>query len=339
LLLNRRAWVLVFAITLTGICCWYLLDFPGLPEEDAASELLVVQASGVRGLIVEPDDGREPITSEIEAARESIDIFIYILTDKVIIESLVDAEARGVDVRVIMEEHPYGGFGNPEEVVAKLSSAGAETKWSSSEFTFTHAKTMLFDRRVVAILNLNLTRSGFDDNREFGVISTWPQDVQLAQALFDADWSGSHTVVNDSLVVSPDNSRQVIVDLIDDADQSIQMYAEVVRDSEIVDRLRVAEKRGVEVQIILSPDSDPRWGVIEEHLIESGVEVRISKDLYIHAKAIVVDGTSAYVGSQNFTMTSLDENREIGIIVGELALIDRIESAFQTDFSAATIQS
>lgn len=337
--MKRFSLALVLATVLIGLFGWYLLDFPGLPADDKLSESLALESKGVRGLIVEPDDGREPITAEIAAARSSIDIFIYILTDKVIIDSLIAAEGRGVDVRMILEEHPYGGFGNPEEVVARLRSAGAETKWSSSDFTFTHAKTMLFDRRVVAILNLNLTRSGFEDNREFGVVSTWPQDVQLAQATFDADWSGSEAEIDDSLVVSPDNSRKVLVSLIDSADTTVQMYAEVIRDSQIVDRLRAAESRGAEVQIILSPDSDPRWKVIEEQLLEAGVEVRISNDLYIHAKAIVVDGTSAYIGSQNFTMTSLDENREIGIIVREPALIDRIESAFRTDFSAATIQS
>ncbi len=337
--MSRRAWLSVLVIAVAGIFIWYRLDFPGLPDDGQTSIPQAIEGNGVRGLIVQPDDGRDPITSEIASARESIDIFIYIMTDSVIIDSLIDAERRGVEVRVIMDEHPYGGFGNPEEVVSKLESGGAETKWSSSKFTFTHAKTMLFDRRVVAILNLNLTRSGFDDNREFGVISTWPQDVQLAQAIFEADWDGKPANVSDTLVVSPDNSRIVLVDLIDEADESILMYAEVIRDSEIVDRLREAEDRGVEVQIILSPDSDPRWESIEQQLIESGVEVRISNDLYIHAKAIVVDGTAAYVGSQNFTMTSLDENREIGIVLAESALIDRIVSTFATDFSAATIQT
>src|SRR5918996_443546 len=58
---------------------------------------------------IEPGDGRAPLLDEIRAARRSIDLEVYIITDDVILQALEEAQRRGVDVRVILEEHPFGG--------------------------------------------------------------------------------------------------------------------------------------------------------------------------------------------------------------------------------------
>ena len=75
---------------------------------------------GVVGLFVQPDDGRAPILDELDAARESISLEVYLLSDAEIIAALERAEARGVEVRVILEEQPFGGAGDQPEVFARL---------------------------------------------------------------------------------------------------------------------------------------------------------------------------------------------------------------------------
>ena len=67
----------------------------------------------VTGVFIEPGDGRAPILDEIEAASTSIDLEIYIVTDNAILQALEDAAQRGVNVRVILEQHPFGGDGRP----------------------------------------------------------------------------------------------------------------------------------------------------------------------------------------------------------------------------------
>jgi phosphatidylserine/phosphatidylglycerophosphate/cardiolipin synthase-like enzyme len=209
-------------------------------------------------------------------------------------------------------------------------------KWSSSAFTFTHAKAIVVDRSVALIMNLNLTRSSFESNREFGIATTWPAEVDAAQAIFDADWSGSNPTEIGKLVLSPINSREVLTGLIDSADQTLDIYLEVLRDPEAIDRLTAAEDRGVEVRVIASPDSDPVAQTILSDLVDRGVEVRFISDPYIHAKAIVVDGERAFIGSQNFTATSMDENREIGLVIEDRPMLDRLRAIFDADFAAAS---
>jgi hypothetical protein len=47
---------------------------------------------------------------------------------------------------------------------------------------------MVVDDAVTLIMNQNLARSAFTANREFGVVTNQPDDVQAA-AIFAADWT------------------------------------------------------------------------------------------------------------------------------------------------------
>ena len=113
----------------------------------------------VTGVFIEPGDGRAPLLDEIDAARHAIDLEVYILTDEAILQSLEDAQRRGVEVRVILEEHPFGGGGGQEEVFARLESAGIAVRWGNPVFRFSHIKTMIVDDAVAIIMNQNLTWS------------------------------------------------------------------------------------------------------------------------------------------------------------------------------------
>ena len=76
------------------------------------------------------------------------------------------------------------------------------------------------------------------------------------------------------------------------------------------------------------------WNEEPGFLARSGVEVRIVNDLYIHAKAILVDAATLWVGSQNLTANSLDNNRELGIFVDDQHSVSRAIRTFESDFAA-----
>jgi phosphatidylserine/phosphatidylglycerophosphate/cardiolipin synthase-like enzyme len=57
-------------------------------------------------------------------------------------------------------------------------------------------------------------------------------------------------------------------------------------------------------------------------------------DLYIHAKAIVVDGTTAWIGSENFTTGSLKYNREVGVIFTTPSEVAKVQAAIQSDVAS-----
>lgn len=300
----------------------------GLSRPDFASE----------GVFVEPTDGVAPIINELDNARCAIDVGIYLLTNEDVLAALERAAARGVRVRVIVERYPYGGSTDTDALAKRLDAAGIEHRWSDSRFRFTHAKYMVIDRSVALVMNMNLTASAFKGNREFGALSTDQEVVTETQRIFDRDWAGDEGAdPSGPLIVSPTNSRQEFLDLIDSATESIDLYAEVINDTDIINALGYAAQAGVRIRVIVNPPANDSERAIYAAMVRSGIEVRILSRLYVHAKAMIVDGNLVVVGSQNFTPTSLDSNRELALIVTSSGSVDRVKSVFTQDWSAATL--
>jgi phosphatidylserine/phosphatidylglycerophosphate/cardiolipin synthase-like enzyme len=292
--------------------------------------------SGTVGLFVQPEDGRAPILDEIEEARESIALEVYLLSDNETIAALERAARRGVEVRVILEEDPFGGAGNQPEVFERLRQAGIDVRWDNPAFRFAHVKTFVVDGDVAIVMNQNLTVSSFTRNREFGVVTTRSAEVAQAAAIFEADWDRAAEPADGPLIVSPTTSREDLLGLISGAKRTLDIYAEVVRDPEIMAAIAGAERRGVAVRLIMSGDLDGTDDNAEERaeLAAAGVDVRLARGgLYIHAKMVLADGARAFVGSQNFTATSLDQNRELGVFLTDRASLSRLARTFEEDFA------
>jgi cardiolipin synthase A/B len=290
----------------------------------------------VTGIFVEPDDGYAPVLDELNDARCGIDLTIYMLTDDEVFAALERAVDRGVRVRVMLEQHPFGAFGNQDEAFARLRDSGVAVQWGLNSHRFTHAKYAVIDKRVVLIMNQNLTRSAFTGNREFGVITTEPDAVRHASEIFARDWSGATSpAVTGPLIASPENSRARILNLINGARESIDFYAEVITDDGVLQALRGATQRGVHVRLIVNASFDSEEEAALIALANAGVTVRLMDGMYIHAKTMIIDGSAALIGSQNYTSTSLDRNRELGIVVEQPALVARCLAIFERDWLRA----
>jgi phosphatidylserine/phosphatidylglycerophosphate/cardiolipin synthase-like enzyme len=287
----------------------------------------------IDGIYVLPEDGRDPVIEEIDAARCSVDVSIYMITDDEVIDALARAQARGVTVRMLLEATPFGAFGGQVDTLDEISALGISVKYGPDEFRFSHAKYIVVDGAVGIITNQNLTFSSFESNREVGVITTDAEVVRSLSDIFVADWSGEPLYdIADRLVVSPENSRASLVDLLASAEGSIRLYVEVIRDDEIVSGLNDAESRGVEVRLIVNaPDDDLDFEVLGA-LAQGGVEVRVADHIYVHAKALLIDNDIALIGSHNPTSTSIDNNREVSLEVTDPVAIERVRAIFDYDW-------
>jgi phosphatidylserine/phosphatidylglycerophosphate/cardiolipin synthase-like enzyme len=321
-----------------GMCATLLLLAACSPmapfrEDEIACDPGQPPPSAVDGLYVLPDDGREPVLHEIERARCTIDLTIYLISDDAVIDALVRAESRGVRVRIIHEAAPFGGGVGMVETAEELDRAGVELRTGPSRFTFVHAKYLVIDSEVAIVTNQNLTYSAFESNREFGIVTTNPDDVATLEEIFAADWDDTAPpVATGRLIVSPQNSRQRLLELINGAETSIRLYAEVIRDDEIIDALSTAAQRGVRVRVIVNSPEDALDATVGDVLASNGVEIHVAGSIYIHAKALVIDDRAVVIGSQNPTATSLDRNREVSLLVQDQAAIARVVSVFERDW-------
>ncbi len=315
----------------------------------AASTSTGVIGSGVQGvqLFVEPNDGDRVITNAIAGAKKTLLLEMYLLTERNVINALEEASQRGIDVRVMLEIHPYGGGSvSPQETLDRLKAAGVNAKATSPNFSLTHEKGMVIDGKTAYIMTSNFTASAlgssnYTKNREYGIIDSNAQDVQAVIDIFNADWNHSFPQITDpDLVVSPVNSRAAFTALINSTHHTLLVEAEEMQDSNIEQAIVNAGKRGVQVQVILpSPNSSSSDSTGDSNssgisaIGQSGVQVKEDPRLYMHAKIIVADGQKAFVGSENISSASLDGNRELGIIVSDQNALNTLQQTFQQDWS------
>jgi cardiolipin synthase A/B len=305
------------------------------PQPRPAGPSLAANAEA--SIFVEPEDGVQPVLNELNGAAKSIDLTMYELTDRPVLSALEAAQRRGVQVRALLEPHPFGAATINEGSFDRLQRAGVAVRWTGPRFKLTHEKAAVIDGREALILTLNLTASAFSRNREYGAIVHDPPDVAETAALFNADWERlPYAPARPNLVVSPDNARSRLLALIGQAARQLDLENEEVQDAGLEQALTDAAHRGVSVRLVLSPpDSGPdanARGV--QRLRAGGVQVHSMRKPYVHAKIVVADGQTAFLGSENISAQSLDANRELGLFLNQPGALARIESTFQQDWDA-----
>ena len=135
--------------------------------------------------------------------------------------------------------------------------------------------------------------------------------------------------------MSPDNSRTQLATLISSARKSVHVQDEVMADPAIFKLLGDRAKAGVDVRVQLGRLSGSADEDAKRDLLAAGVkQIRVVDSPTLHAKMVLVDKKSAYVGSINLTTNSLDKNRELGVIVDDPRTIADIGATAEKDWAA-----
>ena len=223
-----------------------------------------------------------------------------------------------------------------------LRAHGVDVRWASGSFHLTHEKSVVVDAQRAAVMTLNLTARYYSKTRDFVVIDTDAADVAAIEQTFDNDWTGRSTQAapGQDLVWSP-GSQASLIALIDSARHSVLVENEEMDDPTITAALASDAGRGVRVEIAMTADDS--WYSAFTTLSAAGASVHVFPDsgtgLYIHAKALDVDpgypGARAFVGSENFSVASLDYNRELGVETSEQAIVIGVEAVMRADFASA----
>ncbi len=291
-------------------------------------------------LVVEPDAGFTPLYALLRSARKSVDLVMYELEDSQVESILAQDEARGVKVQVLLDKSYVGKYN--QAAFSYLQAHQVAVRWAPSHFQLTHEKAMVIDDKTAAIMTLNFTAQYYSSTRDFAVIDTNAADVAAIEATFAIDWAGSSVTApkGADLLWSP-GSEQALLDLISSSHHSLLVENEEMGDAAVTGALEAAARHGVQVEVVMTRQAS--WSKAFDALVAAGVAVRTyaaSAPLYIHAKAIVVDpgypGAEAFLGSQNFSLTSLLHNRELGIITSDSAVITAVASVLQQDAAAGT---
>ncbi len=299
---------------------------------------VAVPSHAAHTLVIEPDQGLSPIYDLIGQATRTIDATLYELADPIAEQLLADAAVSGVAVRVILDQNLERQ--NNQAAYNYLEQRGVRVVWASKKYAATHQKSIVVDGVVAAIMTLNLTSRYYSTTRDFAVLDTDPNDIAAIEQVFNADFLGAATgtPAADGLVWSPKQSDTVLLGLIRSARTSLLIENEELSDAGIVGALESAARSGVLVQVVMTYDSSYAGNFTK--LTQAGVQINTySYDAtpYIHAKVILADyGTpdpSVFVGSENFSVASLEKNRELGLVVTDPAILSSIHAVLTQDFS------
>jgi cardiolipin synthase len=288
-------------------------------------------------LIVEPGAGFSPVYSLINGARHSIDVTMYEFSDTTAEHDLAAAAGRGVRVRVILDQRERSVNSG---AYSYLGSHRVTVTWSSPEYRYTHQKTVIIDGVKAIIMTANLTSRYYATSRDFLVIDTERADVSAITAVFDADLTGQAIRPGDGshLVWSPTDSEGRLLGLINGARSSLRIYSEEMGDRTVENALVKAAERGVGVQVC-GENENGEYDRAYAKLARAGIRISYyssSAGFYIHGKVVEADyGTARakiFIGSENFSSTSLNQNRELGLIISSHPVMSAIASTFAADF-------
>jgi phosphatidylserine/phosphatidylglycerophosphate/cardiolipin synthase-like enzyme len=306
------------------------------PTTTAAPGAVHATTSPVTSLVVEPDDTMQPLYALMSGASRTLDMTMYELADPTTVSILEQDAGRGVQVRVLLDRD-YSGASVNAGAYSELGAHGVAVRWAYSGSIF-HQKSVTVDGARSAIMTLNLTSRYYSSTRDFAVITDDGAEVAAIESVFDQDWTGTKPATppaSAGLLWSP-GATDPLVNLVDSARRSLLVENEEMDDPSIETALEQAARRGVEVDVVMTYSSE--WAPALGQLAASGVHVRTyasDASIYIHAKAIVVDSGTAFLGSQNFSRSSLERNRELGLLTTDGSLIAGVAGVVGKDFAGA----
>ena len=273
-------------------------------------------------LIVQPDGGMPPIVNAIKQARKSIDILIFRLDRGEIARALCAAVTRGVVVRALTAHTNRGGDKSLRKLELQLLEGGVTVSRTADDLVRYHGKMMIVDARMLHIYGFNFTALDIGKSRSFGVITRNRRLVQEAAKLFEADFNRqSYAAGYERFVVSPENARDRLARFITGARRQLLIYDPQLTDDAMLQLLVAKAKAGVDVRIIGKVEA--KWDLKGEKLGRR-----------LHVRAIIRDGSRAFVGSQSLRKLELEKRREVGVIVDDPKIVRQMTTVFEEDWAA-----
>jgi len=275
-------------------------------------------------LLVQPDDGIAPLLKAVRNAKTSVHIVVFRFDLPDLEEALAKAVARGVQVHALIANTNRGGEKRLRKLEQRLLDAGVTVARTADDLSRYHGKVMVADKTLF-VLGFNYTRLDIERSRSFGVVAADGRLVKAAVDLIESDANRQpYTPTDDRLVVSPENAREVLEKFISGAKKTLSIYEMNLADKRMVKLLQERLKSGVEVRVIGKAPKLPE-----------GIGLRKMAKFRLHSRAIVRDGSRAFVGSQSLRRNELDNRREVGVIITDSRIAGRIQKVFDEDWENA----
>lgn len=362
--MKRFGWLL--ALTLTG--CGEVLEL-GLPDVTAQSlarfDIPYATPGNRVSLHVDGPNAFPALERLIQTARRSLYIETFIwhddATGKRIAHLLIDAQRRGVDVRILVDSLGLRmSSGGPKDVqmITWMRQQGLNVR-EFNPLVLNHRGLPVTHRKLYIADGQRFLSGGINIGDEYAngwhdlLFEVHGQAAGLVALEFSYNWkftTGEELAVEPArpegnatvgiIVTDPHRKRydlrETTLRLLGEAKKSIRLIMPYFSDDELIGGLKAAAKRGVQVQVILPVSNDERtFGYINSaetvDLLTAGVQVRFYHGAQIegrfverfsHVKFLMVDDEIASVGSANGDRRTMVANHELNALIRDPGFIE-----------------
>lgn len=300
----------------------------------------------------------------ILSAQNSVYLEMYIFDesmDKYNFLELIQDKARvGVRVRIILDS--LGSRNLSKESVEKLKSSGAEVFFISYFFHRTHRKILIIDGKLAFIGGVNFTKnaSHWDD---LVVRIKKPRLVKnivnsFAKVYVASGGKDPEIIFKNKKIIS-DKTRTWLIEhfplakkfnlqkiykeyIVNAKEHIIIITPYFAPNRSLLAMLHQAVLRGIKVEILIPKNTDHFVFVDKSNYYFMSKAFALGVQFYIepimnHAKAMIVDGREAIVGSHNFDFLSFDYNDEIALVLKDKDAVDRLIKIVENWKNGATL--
>ena len=279
-------------------------------------------------LIAEPGPGNDPLIGLIGQAQLRVLVESYALTDPQVVAALAAARGRGVDVRVMVDPHSASS-GAP---LAQLARKDIWVRRGNPLYMTTGESAVVIDRGTLALSNAPLTEKARTAQRRFLAVDRDPLDAQQAASVFYDDWERRlPSTFGHQTVLAPTNYQTRLISLISASTRSLDIMGETLDSPGVQQAIGVAVLRGVKVRVLLDPGVDRR---VLLALVGANAEPRLLATGF-SGSIVGADGAQVLLGSAALSDASLQQQREMGLLLPDAGVAGAYHTAFEADWAAA----
>lgn len=294
-------------------------------------------------LIVQPDNGIEPVVALMRSAEREILLKQFTFDHPVLLEEVIARHMDGITVRVMLNGAKATGERINDATFARLDAAGVPVHWAPSHFLVTHEKSIVVDGERAMIATFNFMEKYFSKTRDFAVILTDSAHVTAIRDCFEGDWGGKPFTPSggSGLSWSPGGARATLCGFLDDAKHTIDLAHPKFAEPVIFERIHAALGRGVRVRLLCGgkhglhqPDlmySFALWRLFRQ----AGGRLHKQRGLRSHGKIAIVDGDRLHLGTQNLDQAAFDLRRELGVTIRDAVVVRAVAAVFEADWEGS----
>ncbi len=303
-----------------------------------------------------PDDRFGGIAADLirdlDSAQKSIDIASFEIDLDPVVDALIRAAQRGVQVRVATDSENYEAPDDPAGVLRRLKDGGVQVSLENAA-GYMHNKFYVIDDKVLWTGSWNLTNNDTYRNNNNTIRLTEPKLIANYKKRMDDFMAGrfhgaaNKTVPNPAVTetggvkienyFSPTGGgKQAIQKRLEGAQKSIKVLAFSFTDDDQAKAILDKAKKGVKVQGVFEQRNANGSGAEYPTFKDAGLDVLMDGNCYtMHHKVYIIDDKTVIFGSYNFSSNADKDNDENFLIVDDPNLAKLFNQEFDRVYQQA----